>query len=85
MVILQTFLDKQNICLANCVYKELMTNLREAFFSIGFSMALGWGTACPQNANVMNTVVGLRYLVDSLRKASTSSGLTSSSNAIFIS
>lgn len=62
-----------------------MIYLREVFFFIGFSMVFGWGIVCLANVNVMNTVVGLRYLVDSLRKVFILLGFIFSLNAIFIS
>lgn len=62
-----------------------MINLREVFFFIGFSMVFGWVIVCLANVNVMNTVVGLRYLVDSLRKVFILLGFIFSLNAIFIS
>lgn len=62
-----------------------MINLREVFFFIGFSMVFGWGIVCLENVNVTNTVVGLRYLVDSLRKVFILLGFIFLLNAIFIS
>lgn len=62
-----------------------MINLREVFFFMGFSMVFGWVIVCLANVNVMNTVVGLRYLVDSLRKVFILLGFIFSLNAIFIS